>query len=202
MLFRSNNLPALSSLAVEGSGAMAIAQVDYTDANGHCPVLSELVIDGTSYPMRPRTLGYGSTVVYETAPGIGPIANGSWTTAVARFSDNGADPIEAEITTTDVSDDNAPGIPSALRLSISPNPSNATATIEYFMPSAGRLRIELYDARGGLVRTLVNDAAPAGPGRIAWNGRSDGGRPVASGLYFCRMTALGDARTEKILLIR
>jgi hypothetical protein len=197
-----NNLPALSSLAVEGSGAMAIAQVDYTDADGNCPVLSELVIDGTSYPMRPRTLDYGSIVVYETAPGIEPIANGSWTTAAARFSDNGADTVEAEITTTDVSDDNAPGIPSALRLSISPNPFNATATIEYFMPAAGRLRIEIYDARGGLVRTLVNDAAPPGSGRLVWNGRSGSERFVASGLYFCTMTALGETRAEKLLLVR
>jgi len=197
-----NDLPALANLAVSGSGAEAIATVEYEDANGHCPVLSELVLDGTPYPMRPRTLDYESPVVYETAAGIEPLANDTWTTAVARVSDNGADTVETQIAATGVSDDGAAGPPPVLALSISPNPFNATASIEYFMPAAGRLRMEIYDARGALVRTLADGAAPAGSGRIAWNGRSDGGRPVASGLYLCRMTALGDARTEKILLIR
>jgi flagellar hook assembly protein FlgD len=87
-------------------------------------------------------------------------------------------------------------------VSISPNPFNPVASIEYLMPTAGDLLVEIYDIRGGLVRTLVDGAVNSGSGRLTWNGRNGHGSPVSSGLYFCRITALGRMEVRKLLLIR
>ncbi len=197
-----NNPPALGNLAVEGTGAEARALVDYDDADGHCPVLSEIVIDGVPYPMRPLTLDYGLPVAYATDAGIEPLASDSWTEAVARFSDDGENIVEAEIRATGVAEEDAFDHPPDPVLSIAPNPFNATAAITYTMPAAGRLRIAIYDVRGGLVRTLLDGEAAAGRAALTWDGRNGRGLQAASGVYYCMMTAPEGTCVRKLLLVR
>lgn len=94
---------------------------------------------------------------------------------------------------------NAEGIQfSALR----PNPSRSSITAAFNLPGEGKVRLAVYDLRGALVRTLVNDRLPAGKHQVVWDGRDDLGRPVASGVYFYRLEALGERRTQKSLLLR
>ena len=198
-----NQLPALTNLIFEGTGSAAIARIDYQDPNGHCPVVAEIVFDGGApYPMYPQTLDYGSTVAYATEAGIEPLANDSWTSAVVSFSDNLSDTVECEATATGVSDGDTRMHAGPICVSISPNPFNPVASIEYLMPTAGDLLVEIYDIRGGLVRTLVDGAVNSGSGRLTWNGRNGHGSPVSSGLYFCRITALGRMEVKKLLFIR
>jgi hypothetical protein len=52
------------------------------------------------------------------------------------------------------------------------------------------------------VKTLVDKIAEAGQHTTFWNGRDDGGRPVASGLYFMRMETGGFTATRKLTLIK
>jgi hypothetical protein len=198
-----NQLPALANLIFEGTGSGAFAQIDYGDPNGHCPVAAEIAFDGGApYPMYPQTLNYTSTVAYVTEAGIDPLANDSWTSAVARFSDNLSDTVETKVTITGVSDGGAQMHAGPICVSVSPNPFNPVASIEYLMPAAGNLRVEIYDVRGGLVRTLLDGAVNAGPGGLTWNGRNNQGSLLSSGLYFCRITALGRMEVKKLLLIR
>jgi flagellar hook assembly protein FlgD len=58
----------------------------------------------------------------------------------------------------------------------------------------------VYDVRGARVRTLVNGRQPAGVKQVVWDAKNDRGIGVASGVYFCRMTAPGFAKTRKIVL--
>jgi flagellar hook assembly protein FlgD len=62
--------------------------------------------------------------------------------------------------------------------------------------------LTVYDVLGRRVRTLVKAALPAGTHRVAWSGRDEAGRPVAPGVYFLRLEALGEARTGKVVRLR
>jgi flagellar hook assembly protein FlgD len=62
--------------------------------------------------------------------------------------------------------------------------------------------LDVYDLRGAHVATLVDGARPGGDGSTTWNGRDANGRPVASGVYFYRLSA-GDTRlVRKMVLLR
>lgn len=84
-----------------------------------------------------------------------------------------------------------------------PNPFNPFTTIRYSVPAGGgHVKIAVYDVRGRLVNTLVDAVQTAGVKTVLWDGRNAGGRDVASGLYFCRMTGADYAHTHKMVLIR
>jgi hypothetical protein len=195
-----NQLPALSNLTFEGEGPAAFASIDYGDANGHCPVLSEISFDGGEpAPMFPSTLDYGGTVTYTTEAGIEPLASGAWTKAVARFSDNESDVVELAASNTGVSEDGAHGT-RGLALSIPRNPTGPSAGIEYTMPAPGHLRVDVFDVRGRIVRTLVDRVVGVGSASLSWDGRDAADLPVSSGIYFVRASALGQVETRKLLL--
>ena len=65
-----------------------------------------------------------------------------------------------------------------------PNPFNPVTTITYTMPRAGHLSVKVFDLRGALVRTLVDEVRPAGEGQAVWDGRDAQGAQAASGVYF------------------
>jgi len=95
-------------------------------------------------------------------------------------------------------------LPTSCRLYAStPNPFNPRTVIHYDLPTEAPVRVSIYDAAGRHVVTLVDDPAHA-PGRheAIWDGRSEGGESVASGIYFCRMES-GDFReVRKMALVR
>jgi hypothetical protein len=195
-----NQLPTLSNLVLVGEGSGAFAQIDYSDANGHCPVVSEVSFDGGEpSPMFPLTLDYGASVTYVTASGIEPLASGAWTNAVARFSDNEYDVVELTTSNTGLSEDGGTQAYD-LALSIPRNPTGPSAGIEYTMPALGHLRVDVFDVRGRVVRTLVDRIVGARTGTVTWDGRNEADAPVSSGIYFIRASALGQVATTKILL--
>jgi hypothetical protein len=73
-----------------------------------------------------------------------------------------------------------------------PNPFNPRTTIELSLPRTGEVSLKVYDLRGALVRTLVAGELSAGSHQVVWDGTSDAGRAVASGIYFYE-TRAGDA---------
>ncbi len=83
-----------------------------------------------------------------------------------------------------------------------PNPFNPTTTIRFELAAAGRSALRIYDVRGALVRTLFDEAREAGPGIATWDGRDDLGRAVGSGVYFYRLTAAGESRSRKMVLLK
>ena len=83
-----------------------------------------------------------------------------------------------------------------------PNPFNPSTRIDYSLPAASVIDIAVFDVAGRRVATLVAGPRPAGRGSTVWQGRDDGGKPVASGIYVCRMAANGDVRTMKMVLLK
>jgi hypothetical protein len=83
-----------------------------------------------------------------------------------------------------------------------PNPFNPSLQIEYDMPRAGDLSVRIFNLRGELVRALLEDRVPAGPGRIVWYGTDGAGRAAAAGVYVYETQAFGQTVRRKVALIK
>jgi len=85
-----------------------------------------------------------------------------------------------------------------------PNPFNPSTTIAFDVPEkndiGGGFRLAVFDLRGRLVRTLVSSAPAPGTHRIVWNGRSDRGEPVPSGIYLCSLRWGGERVIRKMVV--
>jgi len=55
---------------------------------------------------------------------------------------------------------------------------------------------------GEVVATVVNQTMSAGNYRVTWNGKTDDGRAVASGVYFYHLQADGFTATKKMTLLK
>jgi hypothetical protein len=83
-----------------------------------------------------------------------------------------------------------------------PNPFNPITMISYEIDRAGFVSLAVYDVAGRLVKRLVNERRDAGSYREQWNGTSETGGSVASGVYFCRLKAGDHVKTMKMILLR
>ncbi|MEE9269907.1 MAG: T9SS type A sorting domain-containing protein [Candidatus Krumholzibacteria bacterium] len=85
-----------------------------------------------------------------------------------------------------------------------PNPFNPSTTIQYSIASPSHVDLRVYSVAGALVRTLVDaDQVPRNGGyAVVWDGRDDGDRQVATGVYFYRLQAAGVSETRKMVLLK
>jgi len=82
-----------------------------------------------------------------------------------------------------------------------PNPFNPSTQIAYHIPTAGTVKIAVYNLVGQKVRTLVNSVQGAGRHVIEWDGRNEAGDAVETGMYLYRMQSDGFVQTRKMLLL-
>jgi hypothetical protein len=100
--------------------------------------------------------------------------------------------------------DTEPGVgPSARRTILlnSPNPFNAGTKISYDVEVEGAVRLDVFDACGRLVRTLVDGVQSAGRHTAFWDGRDARGSDVASGVYLLRLhtaTSNGSGKVTRV----
>jgi hypothetical protein len=93
---------------------------------------------------------------------------------------------------------------SASSLWVSPNPGRGEATIHFAAgdgPSAGSVRLSIYDCAGRFLRRLVDGRVSPGRHNLRWDGRDEGGRRMPSGIYLARLTAGAEVRTDRIVLV-
>lgn len=83
-----------------------------------------------------------------------------------------------------------------------PNPFNPSTTISYSLKESGFTRIDVYNAKGQKVKTLVNESKAAGDHSIVWNGKDDSGQELGSGIYFFRMQSGKYSSTRKMLMLK
>ena len=92
-----------------------------------------------------------------------------------------------------------------LNASVFPNPFSTNTTICFSIPLelTGNTELSIYDLSGRRVKTLVNEILPAGEYSADWDITDSSGEPVASGIYFYRLS-VGEhcTYTEKITLLR
>jgi hypothetical protein len=112
----------------------------------------------------------------------------------------GAPPELPSCTTTSVGEE-SPRLGTALG-SAYPNPLGRTTRIPYSLGAPGSVRLRVFDARGRVVRTLVDAELGAGEHGAVWDGKDDQGRAVASGVFTYRLEAPGFTDSEKIVILR
>ncbi|MDD4309825.1 MAG: FlgD immunoglobulin-like domain containing protein, partial [Candidatus Cloacimonetes bacterium] len=83
-----------------------------------------------------------------------------------------------------------------------PNPFNPETTIRYSVKESGMVKLSIYNLKGQLIRSLVNETKTSGNHRVIWNGVDDRGQSVASGIYFYRMDATNFSSTQKMMLMK
>ncbi len=94
-----------------------------------------------------------------------------------------------------------PGIRTHL-LAAWPNPFNPRTTLQFEVASRSRVNLAIYDARGRLVSQLLDSVQSPGRHELQWNGMSDTGSPVSSGVYYVRLLADGSADGLKLVLLK
>ena len=108
-------------------------------------------------------------------------------------------------------DGKAPFIPRAYALHQNyPNPFNPSTSIVVDVPESrgpgggGRVktRVAVYSMRGRLVRVLLDEEKEAGRYLLHWDGRSERGEKVGSGVYLYRMEAGDFVSTRKMILLK
>jgi hypothetical protein len=83
-----------------------------------------------------------------------------------------------------------------------PNPFNPTTSIRFALPTAARIKLEVFNVLGQLVVTLVDDRLEAGYHQIEWDGHGSDGTAVSSGVYLYRLESTGFTATRKMLLLK
>jgi hypothetical protein len=83
-----------------------------------------------------------------------------------------------------------------------PNPFNPATALRYTLAEAGPVTLRIYDQRGRLVRTLVDEPLTAGEHATVWNGRDGAGRAMAAGVYLAELRAGGKRQMQKLSLVK
>ena len=84
-----------------------------------------------------------------------------------------------------------------------PNPFNPSTRIDFEVPTQGRTRLDVYDVGGRRITSLIDDVLPAGSQSMIWDGRNSKGEPVASGVYFYRLSVSGhQSLMRKMVLLK
>jgi hypothetical protein len=80
-----------------------------------------------------------------------------------------------------------------------PNPFGKTSTINYSLAREGQVSVRIFNARGQIVRTLVDGLQAPGAHTVSWNGQDDLGRRLPSGTYLYQMRSGEFVETRKMI---
>jgi hypothetical protein len=124
------------------------------------------------------------------------------TTVFNQWESNPSDTVNAVVDAiiSVVKDDK---LPSTYRLKQNfPNPFNPQTEIGYDLPERSNVTLEVYNMLGQKIKTLVNEPQSAGYYHMNWDGRTDMGNLVGSGVYFYRIQANNFSKVRKMILVR
>ncbi|MBN2828685.1 MAG: T9SS type A sorting domain-containing protein [Candidatus Cloacimonetes bacterium] len=97
-------------------------------------------------------------------------------------------------------DENVADISSSL--SNAPNPFSAVSNISFSLKAKEQVKVEVYNLKGQLINTLVDEVLNQGGHSIAWNGTDSNNRQVPNGVYFYRVTTPNFARSMKTIYMK
>ncbi len=83
-----------------------------------------------------------------------------------------------------------------------PNPFKDFTRIEFFSDKTETARIEIFDILGRKVKSLFNSELSSGKNAFIWNGYSDFGYTVSSGVYIIVLTTTSEIYSKKIILVK
>jgi hypothetical protein len=111
--------------------------------------------------------------------------------------------IIVDTTTQDVKPIENGGLPTSYELSQNyPNPFNPETTFEFALPKVSQVELTIFNVLGQKVVTLISKELPAGTYQETWDGTSESGNSVSSGIYFYRLTAGDFITTKKMMMLK
>ncbi len=130
---------------------------------------------------------------------------GSSVQAIGQATGGSMKYMAIDVTFTDAVTDNenneaAPSI--AMLNQNYPNPFNPTTKINYNVAKTGNVKLNVYNVKGQLVKTLVNSNQNVGMHNVVWNGNDNAGNKVSSGVYFYKMENAGRSEMKKMVLMK
>ncbi len=166
---------------------------------------------------------HGSLFFHRVQPGRVDVTGGrigaSWSAsgnanlATLRFVAMGDDPGEMEIISGDLVNSEfrgspmqvkkAPALPKVAALHQNfPNPFNPSTEIRFDIPAEGIVKLRIYNQLGQTVRTLADKRMKAGTYRMKWNGTTEAGHDVSSGVYFYSLESGDFSQIRKMTLVK
>jgi choice-of-anchor B domain-containing protein len=83
-----------------------------------------------------------------------------------------------------------------------PNPFNPNTSIKYVLKEDAKVSMKVYNMRGQLVKTLVNEQQTAGVKNVVWNGSDENGIQVTNGVYIYKIQANDFAQSKKMIFLK
>ncbi|MCD4830090.1 MAG: T9SS type A sorting domain-containing protein [Candidatus Cloacimonetes bacterium] len=93
-------------------------------------------------------------------------------------------------------------LPAYTTFYVFPNPVRTQTTLKMQLAQTGEVELAIYNVRGQFVRRLFKGYSVPGRYEFTWKATDSCGKPVASGMYFARMTINGETITRKMLLLK
>ena len=83
-----------------------------------------------------------------------------------------------------------------------PNPARHDLKFSFSLANQIDVRIDIYNAVGQKVRTIIDGPCSPGDYTASWDLRDDTGEELAQGVYFCAVIADGEKYTGKLLIVK
>jgi flagellar hook assembly protein FlgD len=83
-----------------------------------------------------------------------------------------------------------------------PNPFNPSTIIEFSIPKTSGVELSIYNVLGQRIATLINGEVTQGVHKVTWNGLTDNGIAVSSGIYFYRLKSGEFSMFKKMILLK
>ncbi|MCD4650398.1 MAG: T9SS type A sorting domain-containing protein [Candidatus Cloacimonetes bacterium] len=83
-----------------------------------------------------------------------------------------------------------------------PNPFNPTTTIEFTLTEPTMTELSVFNIKGQLVKTLVNQRLQSGVHKVNWDGKDNSNNPTASGIYFFNLKYNNKTVVQKATLLK
>ncbi|MCD4650919.1 MAG: T9SS type A sorting domain-containing protein [Candidatus Cloacimonetes bacterium] len=93
-------------------------------------------------------------------------------------------------------------LPFEKNLTVSPNPFNPSTTIEFSLTKPILTELFVYNIKGQLVKTLINQRLQSGIHKVNWDGKDDFNNLCASGIYFFKIKYNNKTVVQKATLLK
>ncbi|MCL1827264.1 MAG: T9SS type A sorting domain-containing protein, partial [Candidatus Cloacimonetes bacterium] len=83
-----------------------------------------------------------------------------------------------------------------------PNPFNPTTNIEFTISKNENVKLSIFNIKGQLVKTIVNEPFKAGQHNVTWNGLDSNNQTVSSGLYFYKIDTESFTAIKRMIMLK
>jgi len=83
-----------------------------------------------------------------------------------------------------------------------PNPFNPETEIVFNLKASADVELNIYNLKGQMIRTLINENMSAGEQQVNWNGIDSSNNAVGSGIYYYQLRSGKFTYTGKMVLLK